>query len=79
MLIRTLKRLIVMLALVGFVRATSDRLVAAPVGPSPSRLGAGSAPLDHEAVRRRRLPADEGCREPPAPTPATPSPPASCS
>jgi hypothetical protein len=59
MLTGTLKRLIVMVALVG-------------------SFGGGS----HRRAPARRLPAlpvEDGCRELPAPAPATPPPPATCS
>ena len=82
MLTGTLKRLIVMVALVGSVGAESHRLSAAPAETSPSRVGAGSARVEHQPSRRRRPwaePGEDGCRELPAPAPATPPPPATCS
>jgi hypothetical protein len=80
MLTETLKQLIVMVALVGMLGAESPGLTAAPAGPSRSRAVAGSASVDQQASRRRRLPAppvEDGCRELPAPA-ATPPPPATC-
>ena len=78
MLTGRLKRLVVMVALGGFVGVRSERVTAVQAGPSSSRGGAVAAPVNHQPARRRRPPAqeEEGCRESPVPAP---TPPAACS
>jgi hypothetical protein len=75
MLTGTLKRLFIMLALVGFARAEPVRAGAARAGTSPAR-GADSTAVTPQPARRHRPPVEEGCR---VPAPETPPPPATCS
>jgi hypothetical protein len=76
MLTGTLKRLIIMLALVGFVRSEPVRAGAARTGAPPAGGAANSAAGSPQSARRHRPPVEEGCR---VPVPETPPPPASCS
>jgi len=77
MLTGILKRLIIMVALVGFVRTDPARSGAVRAGASSTRGGGDSAAVNPRPARHR-LPVEEGCRVP-APAPETPPPPASCS
>jgi hypothetical protein len=71
-----LKRLILVVTVVGSLGATFDRLAVAPVGAAPARTGAGSGPA---RAHRRRPPVEEGCRVLPEPAPEAPPAPATCS
>ena len=75
----TLKRLAVTVALgVLLGGAGCDDLAGPPAGRAAPD-GTAAARAEHRSAPRRRPPVEEGCRELPAPAPAAPPPPATCS